>query len=42
MAHAVIDPRETRNYIDRQLDIFSRGLTAGIGAHRLADWPPAF
>ena len=42
MAHAVIDPRETRAYLDRQLDIFSRRLTGGVGAHRLADWPPAF
>lgn len=42
MAHAVIDPRETRTYIARQLEIFSRGLTNGVGAHRLADWPPAF
>ena len=42
MAHAVIDPRETRDYLARQLDIFGRRLTGGVGAHRLADWPPAF
>lgn len=42
MAHAVIDPRETRDYLARHLDIFSRRLTGAIGDHRLADWPPAF
>lgn len=42
MAQAVIDPRETRSYIVRHLEIFGRKLTKGIGEHRLADWPPAF
>lgn len=41
MAQAVIDPRETRRYIARHFEIFSRRLTGGIGQHRLADWPPA-
>ncbi|MCC6918639.1 MAG: methylmalonyl-CoA carboxyltransferase [Alphaproteobacteria bacterium] len=42
MAQAVIDPRETRAYLTRQLEIFERRPTGGIGEHRLADWPPAF
>ena len=40
MAHAVIDPRDTRAYLISRLAIHSRSLTGGVGEHRLANWPP--
>lgn len=40
LAHAVIDPRDTRAYLKSRLAIHSRPLTGGIGEHRLANWPP--
>lgn len=40
LAHAVIDPRDTRRYLASRLEIHSRSLTGGIGEHRLANWPP--
>ncbi|HEX2892114.1 acyl-CoA carboxylase subunit beta [Vineibacter terrae] len=40
LAHAVIDPRDTRAYLISRLAIHSRALTGGIGEHRLANWPP--
>jgi acetyl-CoA carboxylase carboxyltransferase component len=44
--HDVIDPRTTRDYIIRALEI-SRGKISssgrsGIGEHRLANWPTKF
>ena len=40
--HDVIDPRTTRKYIIRALEI-SRGTSGnGIGDHRLANWPTKF
>jgi acetyl-CoA carboxylase carboxyltransferase component len=41
-AQAVIDPRETRQYLARILDIRTRRPTAGVGAHRLSCWPTSF
>ncbi len=38
----VIDPRETRNFIIRALEITQDTRTAGIGEHRLANWPTKF
>jgi len=40
--HDVIDPRETRNYIIRALDICRDRRTGGISQHRLANWPTKF
>ena len=40
--HDVIDPRRTRDYIARALDICSDSRTKGIGSHRLANWPTKF
>ncbi|MCU0598269.1 MAG: carboxyl transferase [Desulfobacterales bacterium] len=40
--HDVIDPRETRNYIIRALDIARNNRTSGIGEHKLANWPTKF
>ena len=42
MAHMVIDPNDTRRFLSDMLEVLSRRLTNGVGAHRLADWPPAF
>lgn len=38
-AHDVIDPRESRRWIIRMLDVHRRRLDAGIGKHRLSSWP---
>lgn len=40
--HDVIDPRETRDYIIRALEICQDRRTGGIGEHRLANWPTKF
>lgn len=42
MAHAVIDPRGTRDYLAAMLEVHARRLTNGVGEHRLAVWPPAY
>ncbi len=42
MAQMVIDPNDTRRFLADMLDVLSRRMTNGVGAHRLADWPPAF
>lgn len=41
-AKAVIDPRETRQYLLALLQVHSRRPTGGIGAHRLSCWPTSF
>lgn len=38
-AQAVIDPRETRQYLKRLLEIHRRRPARGIGRHALAGWP---
>jgi acetyl-CoA carboxylase carboxyltransferase component len=40
--HAVIDPRETRDYLARLLEIHSHAPTRGVGEHRLANWPTSY
>jgi len=40
--HDVIDPRDTRDYIDRALSISRGARNKGIGEHRLANWPTKF
>ena len=40
--HDVIDPKETRNYIIRALDVCRDRRTGGIGAHKLANWPTKY
>ncbi len=39
---AVIDPRETREYLKAMLRIRHRTPSGGIGAHRLACWPTSY
>lgn len=41
-ARAVIDPRETRSYLARMLEIYGDRFRGGIGAHHLRNWPTAF
>lgn len=38
-AHDVIDPRESRRWIIRMLDVHRRRLAGVIGEHRLSSWP---
>ena len=40
--HDVIDPRDTRNYVIRALQICRDRRTAGVSQHRLANWPTKF
>ena len=40
--HDVIDPKETRHYIIRALEICQDRRTVGVGQHRLANWPTKF
>ncbi|WDP88451.1 MAG: carboxyl transferase [Desulfobacter sp.] len=40
--HDVIDPRTTRDYIIRALEISRGAPSHGIGEHRLANWPTKF
>ena len=40
--HDVIDPRETRDYITRALEVAWNKRSEGIGEHRLANWPTKF
>jgi len=38
----VLDPRETRSYLARMLDIHQLRLTKGIGQHLMRTWPTSF
>lgn len=38
-AHEVLDPRESRAFLLRMLDIHRNRLRDGIGLHRLCNWP---
>jgi len=40
--HDIIDPRDTRDYIIKALDICRDSKSGGIGEHRLANWPTKF
>jgi acetyl-CoA carboxylase carboxyltransferase component len=40
--HDVIDPRETRDYLIKALEICHNSRTKGIGQHKLANWPTKF
>jgi acetyl-CoA carboxylase carboxyltransferase component len=42
LIHDVIDPRATRDYIARALEIAFNARRGGIGEHRLANWPTKF
>lgn len=36
---SVIDPRETRDWLSRMLEVHSRRLTNGVGRHLMSTWP---
>ncbi len=40
--HDVIEPRETRNFLIRALEVCRDRRTGGIGKHLLANWPTKF
>lgn len=40
--HEVIDPRDTRKFLIRALEICQDSVGEGIGEHRLANWPTKF
>ncbi|MFC1825003.1 acyl-CoA carboxylase subunit beta [Thermodesulfobacteriota bacterium] len=42
LIHDVIDPRETRKYIIKALNICSRSRSRGLSEHKLAAWPTKF
>ena len=41
-SQAVIDPRETRDYLKSILRVHSRKPTHGVGSHRLQCWPTSY
>ena len=41
-AHAVIDPRETREYLKRVLEVHELRLSNGIGQHLMRTWPTSY
>ena len=41
-AQAVIDPRETRHWLKRMLEVHRKRPTGGVGRHRMATWPTKF
>ncbi len=41
-AQTVIDPRETRAYLIRTLDVHRMRLKNGVGEHRLRNWPTSY
>ena len=41
-AQAVIDPRESRKWLSRLLEVHKRRLSKGIGKHLMAGWPTTF
>jgi acetyl-CoA carboxylase carboxyltransferase component len=41
-AHYVLDPRDTRDWLARVLDVHRLRLRKGVGQHRLANWPTSY
>ncbi len=41
-AHAVLDPRETRQYLIDMLDIYRGRMTDGVSEHLMRTWPTSF
>jgi len=41
-ARAVIDPRETRTYLKKMLEIYEGRPSNGIGLHHLRNWPTGY
>jgi acetyl-CoA carboxylase carboxyltransferase component len=41
-AQTVIDPRDTRAYLIRTLDVHRLRLKNGVGEHHLRNWPTSY
>ena len=41
-AQNVIDPRDTREYLKRMLEIHRLRLTGGVGEHLMRTWPTSY
>ncbi len=41
-AQTVLDPRDTRDYLIRMLEVHRLRLKNGVGEHRLANWPTSY
>jgi len=41
-AQTVIDPRDTRDYLIRTLEVHRMRLKNGVGEHRLRNWPTSY
>jgi methylmalonyl-CoA decarboxylase subunit alpha len=41
-AQHVIDPRDTRDFLIRMLQVHRKRLKSGVGEHRLATWPTSY
>jgi hypothetical protein len=41
-AQFVLDPRDTRDWLSRVLDVHRLRLRGGVGQHRLANWPTSY
>jgi acetyl-CoA carboxylase carboxyltransferase component len=41
-AHYVLDPRDTRSWLIRVLDVHRMRMSKGVGRHRLASWPTSY
>jgi methylmalonyl-CoA decarboxylase subunit alpha len=41
-AQHVIDPRDTRDFLIRMLQVHRKRLKKGVGEHRLANWPTSY
>jgi acetyl-CoA carboxylase carboxyltransferase component len=41
-AQAVIDPKDTRDYLIRMLDVYRLRITKGVGQHLMRTWPTSY
>ena len=41
-AHDVIDPRDTREWLIRMLDVHRLRLSRGVGQHLMRTWPTSY
>jgi acetyl-CoA carboxylase carboxyltransferase component len=41
-AQYVLDPRDTRDWLIRVLDVHRLRMRNGVGQHRLANWPTSY
>ena len=41
-AQTVIDPRDTRDYLIRTLEVHRMRMKNGVGEHHLRNWPTSY